>query len=784
MYTMVYDTRYFPMKKEYWLLLAMLLVSALGLRGQGCSDLFFSEYVEGSSNNKCLEIYNPTGSAINLSTGAYKILMYFNGATTVGLTINLTGTVGAYDVYVVCQSSASATLLAQADQTNGAGWYNGDDAIALVKGAGNTPVDIIGQIGFDPGTEWGSGSITTLDHTLRRKATVSFGDTNGGDAFTPVTEWDGFANDSFGDVGTYTNNCVPATPCSITEIGYEIGECDNNDTPNNPSDDFVDIAVCAFYSNKPATGNLVFTGDVSFSIPVSEISSGGYCAYGLTIPADGTTINVTAYFSADPACTLTDNSETAPGPCSVVPPCSNPFISEYTEGLSNNKCIEIYNPTAGTIDLAAGGYQLLFYFNGSTSAGTTINLAGSIPSGGTWVVCDDNASANILAAINQLSTANFFNGDDAIELRNNTGTLDVFGQIGVDPGTAWTNLGVSSMDHTLRRFLFVQQGDTNGSDPFDVSAQWYQYPADNTDNLGYHASTCVTPPLPYGMTLIKRNCPGGTGSYNAGTNVFTLSSNCFNPDLRFDDITYAFKEMCGDIDMSVEVSTLAGLGFAGLMIREDANLGSKYVWINLRANGQSSWVTRSTTNGVIQINQTAPQFGRKWVRIKRTGSLFQGFVSTNGTVWQLLFQSSIQFNQCYLAGMAVYSNVDGATTTASFRNFICYGSEGLAEADKGTEDYIESPLTTTGKTFEDLTLMPNPAGDFIDVVFNQTETSEPTFVTILDLNGRKLFTQQVDTTSEIFRIDLASLGLSEGLYLLSAQTGNKIATKRFVKVAH
>ncbi len=31
------------------------------------SDLFFSEYVEGSSNNKALEIYNPTNSSINLS---------------------------------------------------------------------------------------------------------------------------------------------------------------------------------------------------------------------------------------------------------------------------------------------------------------------------------------------------------------------------------------------------------------------------------------------------------------------------------------------------------------------------------------------------------------------------------------------------------------------------------------------------------------------------------------------------------------------------------------------
>jgi predicted extracellular nuclease len=90
------------------------------------SELFFSEYIEGSSNNKALEIYNETGAPVNLSTGSYSIQMFFNGATTAGLTIPLTGTVANGDVYVVAQSSAAAAILAQADQTNGSGWFNGE----------------------------------------------------------------------------------------------------------------------------------------------------------------------------------------------------------------------------------------------------------------------------------------------------------------------------------------------------------------------------------------------------------------------------------------------------------------------------------------------------------------------------------------------------------------------------------------------------------------------------------------------------------------------------------
>src|SRR5690242_18650433 len=122
------------------------------------SDVFFSEYIEGSSNNKALEIFNGTGGPVDLAAGGYQVEMYFNGSATAGLTIPLTGTVTDGDVYVVAQASANATILAQADQTNGSGWFNGDDALVLRKGgAGGTVVDSIGQVGVDPGTEWGTG---------------------------------------------------------------------------------------------------------------------------------------------------------------------------------------------------------------------------------------------------------------------------------------------------------------------------------------------------------------------------------------------------------------------------------------------------------------------------------------------------------------------------------------------------------------------------------------------------------------------------------------------------
>lgn len=163
------------------------------------ADLYFSEYVEGSSNNKALEIYNNSTSEVNLT--GYKVEMYFNGSTSAGLTINLTGAVPAQGVFVLAHSSANSTILASANQTNGAGWYNGDDAILLKNGS--TIIDAIGQVGVDPGTEWGTGLTSTADNTLRRKTSVTTGKTSANSAFDPSVEWEGFTTDTLDNLGAY-----------------------------------------------------------------------------------------------------------------------------------------------------------------------------------------------------------------------------------------------------------------------------------------------------------------------------------------------------------------------------------------------------------------------------------------------------------------------------------------------------------------------------------------------------------------------------------------------------
>lgn len=186
-------------------------------------DLLFSEYVEGTSNNKALEIYNPTTAAVDLAAAGYSVQMSFNGGSS-SLTVPLSGTVAADDVFVLAQGSANATILAVADQTNSSGWYNGDDAISLVKGS--SVVDVIGQVGVDPGTEWGSGLTSTSDNTLRRAAETCVGDVDGTNAFDPAAGWTGFPTDSFDGLGAHGSDCALDPGTDPDPDPVPVADCD------------------------------------------------------------------------------------------------------------------------------------------------------------------------------------------------------------------------------------------------------------------------------------------------------------------------------------------------------------------------------------------------------------------------------------------------------------------------------------------------------------------------------------------------------------------------------
>ena len=111
------------------------------------TDLIISEYIEGSSNNKALEVFNGTGATLDMTQ--YKFVRYNNGSTTLGGTFNFVGTLADGDVYVIINPNTpiDPTLIAVADTTSTITYYNGDDYIALEKFVTDTwvVIDVVSE---------------------------------------------------------------------------------------------------------------------------------------------------------------------------------------------------------------------------------------------------------------------------------------------------------------------------------------------------------------------------------------------------------------------------------------------------------------------------------------------------------------------------------------------------------------------------------------------------------------------------------------------------------------
>ena len=215
----------------------ILTLSSFSLIAQDCSELFFSEYVEGSSNNKAVEIYNPTNAPIDLSS--YSIERYSNGSDAVSDEMNLSGTLNAGETWIVTNSDTNSAnefgyimveLYNMADQ-----WapvypsplyMNGNDAMTLSKNG--TIIDIIGKIGEDPGDAWtddatagftdaNGGAWWTKNHTLVRKANVKTGVKTSPILFNPAAEWDSLSINTWTNLGTHECDCSSGGPSSIED---------------------------------------------------------------------------------------------------------------------------------------------------------------------------------------------------------------------------------------------------------------------------------------------------------------------------------------------------------------------------------------------------------------------------------------------------------------------------------------------------------------------------------------------------------------------------------------
>ena len=223
------------MKKTLLLIMAMAIGQFIFAQ---CTDLFISEYVEGSANNKAIEIYNPTEAAIDLSV--YVVYRYSNGDPDPTDEVQLSGMIQPYEVVVLTNGQTDSvwvsgggywslpindTLYDLGDiHCSGnyptAMYFNGNDAITLETVTGDV-VDIFGKTGDDPGSNgWNDIPPTyyagneywtswSKDQTLIRKPTVKAGVAVDPDIFMVNMEWDSIPKNAWDSLGFHTCDCKP-----------------------------------------------------------------------------------------------------------------------------------------------------------------------------------------------------------------------------------------------------------------------------------------------------------------------------------------------------------------------------------------------------------------------------------------------------------------------------------------------------------------------------------------------------------------------------------------------
>lgn len=239
--------RYLDVAEENTVLEVVCFGSCSPCEVTGATDLFYSEYYEGSyGNNKYVEIYNGTGAAVDLSN--YQVHRISNGGNWDEYTQVLSGTLADGDVFVIANSQSIPEILAETDLTSALAYFNGDDAVGLFRNVdGNWQmIDVIGTDGPDPGSGWDVAGVTnaTANHTLIRKADIcspnadwaSSAGTNAANS-----EWIVMDADDYSNIGMHTANCggsttpVAALPLFSVPSGTYFESFDvtlTSDTPN------------------------------------------------------------------------------------------------------------------------------------------------------------------------------------------------------------------------------------------------------------------------------------------------------------------------------------------------------------------------------------------------------------------------------------------------------------------------------------------------------------------------------------------------------------------------
>jgi hypothetical protein len=439
-------------------------------------DLIISQYYEGSSDNKYIEVTNIGDNPIDLTgytivrwgnerAEEYKTAEALPADNADSLDLSSLGIIQPDQTMVFANSGADSPLAGSSADLSG-GYpgpfvFTGNDSIVIYNSAIPNPANIVDAIGFtftgEEGKDTGfvrAGAFQGYDLIAGSNASSS----QFGTVWTEITNTTADAA-SYGDDGFIGTTALATAPTAInfTDLTIMVAEdgvsadltveISNPDGANTVSVDVVfnsesstaDTADISDYTTQTLTfPSTAVTGEQqTVTVTITDDSDLEGIEEAIFDLSNLVTSNANAQIGGADTATLTIQDNDAVIPDLIISEVADP---NGTAGTSA-RYVELYNPTDSTIDLAAGNWSLVRYLTTASATKESVSLTGSIPAGGTYVVARSESVFTSTYGQSPDQSNGYINGngDDAYALffggNNITGTLvDLYGDIGDGSG--------------------------------------------------------------------------------------------------------------------------------------------------------------------------------------------------------------------------------------------------------------------------------------------------------------------------------------------------------------
>ena len=198
--------------------------------------------------------------------------------------------------------------------------------------------------------------------------------------------------------------------------------------------------------------------------------------------------------------------------------------------------------------------------------------------------------------------------------------------------------------------------------------------ADANYNIAHAGGTLtITPstalPAPWQHQDIGAVGLVGDATYLSGT--FTVNGSGADIGSTADGFHFAYLLCSGNGEIIARVDSVGNTdpqAKAGVMFRESLTAGSRHVMTVITPGNGSAFERRVATNGVSTRTAGSVVAAPYWVRLVRTGNLFQGYVSPNGVAWTLVGSVTNALPAAVYVGLPVTAHNNAASSVATFSN--------------------------------------------------------------------------------------------------------------------